>query len=161
MEKKDLLEAFRLADISLRMNLDGITHKESMIEPKRGVNCLNWVVGHIIVSRDQILEELGAERIWSDAQSIVYSRGSKGFSAGNALDLGEIRDAQKVTLKRMFEAILNLSEEQLQGEYEEETKSGKRRTVAQWLAFHHFHQSYHVGQTGLLRRLIGRVGAIA
>ncbi len=38
--------------------------------------------------------------------------------------------------------------------------SHAKETVGQRLAFLQFHEAYHIGQIGLLRRLLGKPGAI-
>lgn len=32
----------------LRLNVAGLTHEESLIQPRPGGNCLNWVMGHLL-----------------------------------------------------------------------------------------------------------------
>src|SRR5262245_23755267 len=38
----------RMAHQVVRINVDGITHEESLIRPQPGGNCLNWIVGHLV-----------------------------------------------------------------------------------------------------------------
>jgi hypothetical protein len=40
----------------------GITHEESLARPGSGGNTLNWVLGHIVASRNDIFELLGEPR---------------------------------------------------------------------------------------------------
>ena len=56
----------------------GLTHADSMLQlPFRG-NCLNWVLGHIMVYRDAMLKMADAEPLWDKARTMAYGYGSEG-----------------------------------------------------------------------------------
>lgn len=40
------------------MQTDGVTHKESPIQPQPAGNCLNWVVGHLVAVYNNALPVL-------------------------------------------------------------------------------------------------------
>ena len=51
-------------------------HADSLLQlPFRG-NCLNWVLGHLLDNRDDVLKALGAQRIMNDNSAALYRRGS-------------------------------------------------------------------------------------
>ena len=68
----------------LKKNLEGVTHDESLLQPPGGANCLNWVLGHVVATRDVALELLHQQPIWSKEDAALYRRGS-----------APIRDASK------------------------------------------------------------------
>ncbi len=53
----------------LKKNLDGVTHEESLIQPEGGGNCLNWVLGHIVATRDNAIRLLNQEPVWNSELS--------------------------------------------------------------------------------------------
>jgi hypothetical protein len=55
-----LIHQFTLSHWVLKAKLEGITHEESLIiQPQRGGNCLNWVVGHVVAARRHALDLVG------------------------------------------------------------------------------------------------------
>jgi uncharacterized damage-inducible protein DinB len=150
----DLVEAFARNVSIIKMQADGLTHEDSLIPlPFRG-NCLNWVIGHIAVSRDTILEVLGQPPI-SGAEGLRYKRGSEVLAQADeaTLPLEELlawldrtQECLAATLEQMDEAALS-----------REIPAGERTaTVGQRAFFFYFHESYHVGQTEMLRQLAGK-----
>jgi hypothetical protein len=78
MEVDLLATMFGLNQHVLKVNTQGISHEESLIQPKPSGNCLNWVVGHVAATRDaQVLPLLGEKPVWSPGESSLYLRGSK------------------------------------------------------------------------------------
>lgn len=139
----------------LDRNLGGITDEEALIQPAGGGNCLNWVLGHIVASREPILSLLGEALDWDPTFVRRYERGSAPVaSAADALaPLAEIREAFTRSQERLLRGLDTISPEELEEAVGDDTR-GQR------LAFLQLHEAYHIGQTGLLRRLVGKSGAI-
>jgi uncharacterized damage-inducible protein DinB len=152
------VEALRkLYDINhqaLGMNVEGLSHEESLIQPPGGGNCLNWVAGHIVANRNFVLSLLGEEPIWSEADTAAYKRGSAPIRDGRSAapfdriltDFTRSQERVRAGLARLTDA--DLAREQGKG------------TLGDTLHFLQFHEAYHVGQAGLLRRIAGKEGAI-
>ena len=127
-------------------NLEGITHEEALAALDPGGNCINWVLGHMVVSRDELLEHLGAEGVCSDELRERYSRGSAAItSESDAEPLDRLLGFYEESQKRIVAAI---------GDVEDEEEAERH------LLTYHFHDTYHAGQLGLLRRFVRREGAI-
>jgi len=45
------------------MNVDGITQKESLVQPQPAGNCLNWVLGHLIWVYGNVLPLVNSNRL--------------------------------------------------------------------------------------------------
>lgn len=45
----------------ISMNINDVSHEESMIFPNGEANCMNWVLGHLIYIRNVFLNVLGEE----------------------------------------------------------------------------------------------------
>ena len=131
----------------IRMNLDGISHEDSLKTPAEGGNSLNWILGHVILSRDEIFELLGLEKSCDEKMFTKYERGTKDFGPADAIKLE--------TLIEMFDESQRKLEEKIK-EVDLKTDEEKSKN----LAFYSFHEAYHAGQTGLLRRICGKEGAI-
>jgi hypothetical protein len=68
-----LAELFAINYRVIRRQVDGLTHEDSLLQlPFRG-NCLNWVLGHIVATRNRALALLGEPPIWSEAEAARYA----------------------------------------------------------------------------------------
>ena len=62
---------------------EGLTHEDSLLQlPFRG-NCLNWVLGHILVSREQVLGMLGIEGSWTEEEIGRYKYDSEPITSAD------------------------------------------------------------------------------
>ncbi|MGH7444785.1 MAG: DinB family protein [Longimicrobiales bacterium] len=154
MTAAELVAAFALGRGALGLNLKGIDDELALRSPGGGANSVNWMAGHILGYRDLALRQIGAEPVWDDATRRPYSgEDDAGWDAAHAVPLSEIVAALDTSQQRLAAAIGALSDADL------ERVIGKR-TLAQYLAFLHFHEATHVGQVGLARRLLGLPGVI-
>jgi uncharacterized damage-inducible protein DinB len=154
MNSADLIRQFRINHGALHQNLAGLTHEDSVVQPEAG-NCLNWVVGHLVSSRNGILTAMGREPYWPAEQAARYARGSapvKGTADARPFE-GLVSDFDQ-TQERILAGLAELTDADLQKPHQRDM------TVGEWISFLHFHEAYHIGQTGILRRLPGKEGAI-
>ena len=132
----------------------GLTHDESCRAPEGGGNSLNWVLGHIAASRNDIHALIGAPIAWSEEAAAYYLRGSSGVTeAAGARPVPEILEV----LDRSTAAMKARLSEMPSSDFDRKLDKG---TVGETFAFLQFHESYHAGQIGLLRRLLGKDGVI-
>jgi hypothetical protein len=162
MEATPLLKLFATTYGALRLNLKDVTPQESLVSPEPGGNCLNWVVGHIVASRDQFFPLLGEEPVLAHEVIQRYRRGSPPITAAaEAQPLANLLDALDRSQERLLAAIGRLTPEKLGTAMEVKGLPGNPSTVFEAIAMLHFHEAYHVGQSGILRRVAGKPGAIA
>lgn len=154
MSAKMLSHIFNYNYRSLKINTDDISHEESLICPDQGGNCINWVLGHILTSRNGILEKLG-EPITPDSDKYSqYARGSETvIDSSNAIPIKQLLRHLQESQEKLENALSNLSEVDLE-------KPMEKRTLGETLEFLQFHETYHIGQLGILRRIVGKEGAI-
>ena len=48
----------------IKRQTDGLSNADSLMQPTFRANCLNWVLGHIVVGRNRALVLLGLEPVW-------------------------------------------------------------------------------------------------
>lgn len=138
----------------LKTNLEGLTHEESLVQPQPAGNCLNWVLGHIVATRDAALEMLRQERVWNNDVATRYRRGSAPISDGsNAEPLEKIVVDLHRSQDRLVIGLADVTDQNLD-------QAAGDQTLGQRLFLLQFHEAYHAGQTGLLRRIAGHEGAI-
>lgn len=151
---EDLIGAFARNLGTIKAQTEGLSHPDSLLQlPFRG-NCLNWVLGHIVANRSRILVLLGEKPILSEAQAARYGHGSQPVCADGA---------DVLSLERLLEA-LERAQEGIAAGLRRATPAELARnvqshlgttTVAQLLFFLYYHETYHTGQTELLRQLAG------
>lgn len=150
----DLAEAFARNAQLAKMQSEGLTQEDSLRRQPMHGNCLNWVLGHIAVNRDQALELLGEPTLMGEAGA-CYKRESEPLTADNEgiLPLDDLLERIDRAQERITAALSQVDEATLA----RQAPGGRRpRTVGQALFFLYFHESYHVGQTELFRQLAGK-----
>ena len=155
MGAKILQLQFAISYRALVANLDEIDHEDSLRQPQPGGNCLNWVVGHLVGTREAALSLLGESAVRTEAEVERFRRGSDPvLGADDAMDFDKMRADLATSQERLIRGLGKLTAEDL-------NKVEGEQTVAERLALLSFHESYHVGQAGVLRRMTGRERAIA
>lgn len=143
-----IIRYFKLNHQVLRMQTKGLTHEDSLLTPPFRANCLNWVLGHIVVYRGRALALLGVDPIWDEAQAAAYNRESEPLQAQDALPLERIMADLELTQEQLATALAELTAEDLERPVDDQT-------LAQRLTFAYWHEAYHAGQTEILRQLTG------
>ena len=129
------------------LNTEGITHAESLKTYETGSSCMNWIVGHITVTRDRALDLLGKAKLQTEEMTEKYKRGSPNITADIALPFDTLSSLYDQSQEKLCEAIRSY-------DFSIDPELAKR------IQFFGFHEAYHCGQLGLLRRIVGKEGAI-
>ena len=163
MTGSELVSMYEFSYMAINRNLDGVTHEESLFIPEPAGNCMNWVVGHIVAARNTVLTLAGGDPILTGDAAAHYRRGSDPIHAGDrVLDLGTLRGFLADSQQQLIPALAAISDQTLALPVPEQLRrpplTGSIEAALTRLAFH---ESYHNGQIGLLRRLAGKAGAIA
>ncbi len=160
-EVEVLRQQARASQRVVEINLQGVTHEEGLIQPSPGGNCLNWVLGHLIWAYNGALPLLGQEPVMDKDAVKRYARGSSPITdPAEALDLQALLDGWKEASKRMDAGLAGLTQEVLDRPAPNSPTGNPNETVRTLLTTVAFHQAYHAGQAGILRRLVGKEGAI-
>lgn len=161
MNGNDLAKMYEFSYLALKRNLDGVSHEESLRTPEQGGNCLNWVLGHVVVARNTVLMLAGAEPVLSGEKIAVYQRGSQPSKAEEYADLATLRGLLDDSQRQLMPTLVAMTEEKLAGDVPEQfRRSPLNGSVVDALTRLHYHEGYHNGQIGLLRRVAGKEGAI-
>ena len=149
-----LAQQFAITHRVIHMQTAGLTHDDSLLQPPFRGNCLNWVLGHIVATRDRALTLLNEQPVWGEAEATLYKRGSSPITSGDqALAFERILSDLDCSQERLMSGLRRASAQDMSVTMGEET-------VGELLAGLHFHESYHTGQTELLRQLAGKNDAI-
>lgn len=141
---------------AITRNCDTLTEEESLLVPPNGGNSANWVLGHILHNRTFILSLVHEQPLWSEADGAPYAMHSKPLDPKGARPFDQMLADLEETLQRIRRGLERLAPEELDLKHED----GAKRPRGAQLHFFHFHEAYHAGQLGLLRRMAGKAGAI-
>lgn len=146
-----ILMLFQTNHTVLTRTVAGLTHADSLLQPPFQANCLNWVLGHILTSRNRCLRLLDAEPALAPEQLALYNRGSAPLTADSPVIPFDDLVAAYTRSQALLEAALGqVSAEKLASIYSADTTYGAMLTFLAW------HEGYHIGQTDLLRQLAGK-----
>ena len=142
-------------------NLKGLSEEDGLIQPPTGGNCLNWVAGHIVDSRGATLELLGQERPFPADKYARYGRGTDAVTVSKGtVPLGEMLADFAATGDGLKAGLAGLTSERLAEKAPFSPGNNEKETVGSLMVGLAFHESYHCGQLGVLRRMAGAEGII-
>ena len=156
MERSKLWRStFKTNQALLERNLGGYTDDLAARRPAPGSASPAWLMAHLIHARRGILALLGAPVTDDGGLGQDGSRGGDGETLH--LPFSELVVLFQATDDLMKAAILAVED------WDRSVKNpgiGIEQPLEQALAFMHMHESYHIGQIGFCRKLLGLPGAI-
>lgn len=145
----------------IRKNTEGVSHAESLIQPQPEANCMNWVVGHLLCVYNNVLPAVGQAPVMLNEKLKRYDRGSAPVKReDDALEFGTLLTALDEAATRFDAGLAGLTSEALDQKAPFSPSNNPKETVRSVMGVLMFHQAYHAGQTGILRRIAGKPGAI-
>lgn len=156
VDPKLLAELYAETYRSLVRQTLGVAHEDSLMQPPAGLNCPNWMVGHVMASRSNVLAMLGEPSVWGWSEAKRYVPGSEPVTNGeDALDFGKIL-ADLERAQRQLVGFLRQATPEAMGAECDGGYSSAINTVGAQLAFAHLHEATHAGQIEYLRLLTGK-----
>lgn len=141
-------------------NTEGFTHEDSLVQPHPGGNCMNWVVGHLVCVYHNLLTELDGFEELKAAKFKRYDRGSAPIQSHDAVEFSTLMTALESAVEKLDASLQKLTPEALDAKAPFSPTNNPDETLRSLMGTILFHQAYHAGQTGLLRRIAGKPGAI-
>lgn len=141
------------------MQTKGLSHADSLLQPEARGNCMNWVLGHMVESRDSILGWLGEQGLLTEAERNRYGRHSEPIieDGEEVIPLERLLELLQEGQRRIEAALGNHTLEDMDRMTGTE---GKQRRLGDRLHFYFFHDCYHSGQLEYLRQLAGTNDAV-
>lgn len=153
MIKKLILNSFKTNNAVVDMQTKGLTHEDTLLQlPFRG-NCLHWVLGHMIASREWVLEAVGQDPVWPKEVSDGFQYNTEPITSSDdprIMPFEKMLADFKVGLERLEAGLDTLPEEKLEEKDERGNPLAGRMNFAAW------HEGYHAGQLEYLRQLAGK-----
>ena len=132
--------------------LEGVKDNQQFTSPMEVANSVNWVAGHLVSSRYGVANMLGIEDKcpWGD----MYDMGVDLKDSSEYPSLAEIKSAFKEISAKLESGLESAPESALTKEPPWQGP-GMENSIRGTVAFMSFHESYHLGQLGYLRKLLG------
>jgi len=144
-----LIQEYEFTTMLVHHLVDGLSQEESLIQLPFEVNCLNWVLGHIIVNRSHGLEVLSVEHAWKDDVRALYHTGTENIKPGSKpLTVEVLLRYMDEGIALLKAALENVSEEYLSEPF---TNYRGEKTREAHLSGFHWHETYHIGQLEIFR----------
>lgn len=140
-------------------NLEGLTEDDARRLPPEGGSSANWVLGHVVHARNGMLAMMGRDPVLDPDVAARYARGSA--PGDEPASLSDLLAAFNAAQEGLLAALPDLSETVQNAPAPFSPTRNPDETVGSLLAGLLFHEAYHAGQLGVLRRRSGRPGAIA
>ena len=139
-----------------RMTTDGFTHDDwAHLPSDAGGNTAHWILGHLVSARLSLARRLGAEAPELEWEPF-FERNATPSSNEDYPAPEELLAELESTGARITRQLEELSDEQAAAEWGPFPDGG--RTLLDGAQFLFFHESYHLGQLGLIRRAVGKPG---
>ena len=143
---------FKLNNNLIARSLEGLSDEEVWRRLAESANPMAWLVGHLTEARAGMLSAMGTR--FDCGWSRVFQRGSALQDRAGYPTRAVIEAAWKSTHAAMRDAFANVSPEQLAAPITRPPAPGVE-TLVELIAFCGFHESYHVGQMGFIRKQLG------
>lgn len=136
------------------MQTAGLSHEDSLLQTAYNINCLNWTLGHMLVYRGRVLTIAGGQAPFTDGDLDRYLRESEPITEDGpgVWPLPNLVDAIAASQEMIDEVIGQLTDEDFAAKSEVD---GRMVTLSGRLFFSFWHDTYHTGQTEILRQVAG------
>ena len=132
---------------------NSLTHEDSLVQPPAPGNCINWVVGHIAIYRNnRVLKILGQPLVLDENLFARYGRDSRPVLADgpDVMKLDVLLNAIESAQEGLVTGLRGLSPEQslvlhAHGQF--------NMSAAEWMLFLLRHEASHTGNLDLLREI--------
>ena len=159
MNVRDMLvQQFGAVYAVIALNVQGLSHADSLAPAAGGGNTANWILGHLVNVQNGAMRLIGGPPVWESEQLEAARFDHPIRSADEAIDWDELVARFKASRDVCLAAIAALTDDQLAEAMVD--PFGNDSTRAGILSLLSTHQWYHAGQLGMARRAAGLKTAI-
>jgi len=152
-----IAEIYRTNTGLFSMTLAGVTDEQARTRVASEVNAPAWIAGHLVGARTLVARLAG--RSYEFPQAERFARGQPAGDPAELPSLAEISEHWRGVSEVILARFPELSDEDLDAEAEGKFPI-EQPGVLGALAFLALHDSYHLGQLGYLRKVLGHPGVV-
>ena len=151
---KTLAQQFAFNAGMLQMLSKDMQPDDWAFRPEGGGNCALWILGHVCSARRMLVRKLGGDtpEVATDA---LFGMGEEPRDASELPDAATLLAEVQAPSKELVRVLEALTPEKAAEPWGHAFPDGSD-TIAGGIRFLFFHESYHLGQLGLLRRMRGK-----
>ncbi len=123
-----------------------------------GGNTPHWILGHIVATRRAICRKLGAD-VGTEEWEADFTRDASPTGTDGYPSPAVLLDGLRECDEHMNERLERMNDDDASESWGSKLPDGSS-TLGAALHFLYFHESYHTGQLGLLRRIVGQPGFV-
>lgn len=148
---QNLIQDYEFTSMLVHRLVDGLAQEETLIQLPVEVNCLNWVLGHIVTNRSHALEVVGAEHAWQEDVRRLYNMGTENIKPdGESIHVEMLLKYLDESVELLKKALENSGDGFL---LENFTNYRGEKTREAHLSGFNWHETYHIGQLEIFRAL--------
>ena len=152
MDNQELLQTLERHNYVIKRQTDGLTHEQSLLQPALRGNCMNWVLGHMLEVRNEILQQLDQPSVLPTPEAAFYQSESAPITPSSpALPLATLLTGFDESLACIEQGLQSVPEEKMATIINQERQATLRASIS----FSVWHEAYHLGQLEYLRQLTG------
>ena len=151
-----LADRFAFNERYLAQLIEGFTPADWLAR-QGDANHAQWLLGHLANTRSWAARELGSKRP-AEAWEPLFGMKSKPTVASDAVPVDTLLEAFRSRGAEMRAVLPTITPEQAAMDFRPFPWGTKDLDGA--MHFLHFHETYHIGQIGLIRRIAGRPGLV-
>ena len=152
-----LAQRFAFNDRFLDMLVEGFDDRDWLVRGGEG-NHSQWLLGHLACTRRWALREFALPGTEEQAWERHFGMGTTPTPASDDIAPALLREAYLKSGEALRTWMASLGPEQAELPFKPFPDGSK--TVGGALHFLYFHETYHLGQVGLLRRIAGKKGVV-
>lgn len=122
-------------------------------------NHAQWLVGHLAMARRTLVRTAGGDVCAAEAWEALFDMKARPTAESDAVPVADLLAAFHDAGERLASTLKALAPEKAAETLHHALPDGSD-DVGGFAHFMHFHESYHLGQLGLLRRSLGKPGLI-
>ena len=135
-----------------RKATQGVPPERWLAQPSEDSNHLLWIAGHLVVHRAKVPKLLGGE--WSAPWQVLFARGTRPVTPEQYPGVDEIERAWAEVSEKLSTSLAGATAEVLAKPAPQKSPSFDGSVGGQ-IAFLCYHEAYHLGQMGFLRKWLG------
>lgn len=153
ISKNEVQQIFERNLRVIKRQVEGLSHADSLLQPPFRGNCMNWILGHMLESRQLCVLLLGQEDFMQadELKRYLYNTEPILQDSEDILHLETL-----LTLFERSEALLAIGLAETSDEAWETKKVEGDDLIGERIHFVSWHETYHLGQLELLRQLSGK-----
>lgn len=153
-----LIKQYELNLFTVLKNVEGISEEEARQTPT-GSSSMNWILGHLAYARNGVHGYLGLEPAFPAELAAAYANGTAP-STDAPCEVGQLVGFLQASQEALSAHLAKVGDSGLEGHSPEPFVVTGSTSVALNAGALAFHESYHCGQLGVLRRALGKGAGI-